>query len=221
PALEVLVFNFGLLALNNYVGQQDFARVRWDDITAHFDGRAGWQFDVDYFPINMLGHPYQGALAHTAARSSGLSFWEGFLYATASSLLWEYFLERDPPSINDQITTPLAGLFLGEALHRSFRYLVDDTDGRNSTFNRVAAAFISPASAFNHWLYEDQMDRRDFSSLATHLGVAKLGATLSTAVRSNGGGAQQGLFRQGPQAYLGGELHYGVPTDGDRDYTVT
>jgi len=220
PALEVVVFNFGLLGLNNFVGQEEFARVRWDDIVAHFDGRAGWTFDVDYFPINQLGHPYQGALAHSAARSSGLSFWEGFLYATASSLLWEYFLERDPPSINDQITTPLAGVFLGEALHRSFRFLIDDSRGRHSTFNRIAASFISPASALNHWLFEDQMDRRDFSALATHLGVVEAGVSLATNIRSSQGEAETGLFSQGPQIFLGGDLNYGVPTDGDRDYTV-
>lgn len=220
PALETVVFNFGLLALNNFVGQQEFARVRWDDIVAHFDGRAGWTFDVDYFPINQLGHPYQGALAHTAARSSGLSFWEGFLYATASSLLWELFLERDPPSINDQITTPLAGVFLGEALHRSFRFLIDDARGRNSTLNRIAASVLSPASAFNHWLFEDQMDRRDFSALATHLGVMEAGVSLATTIRSRAGATETGLFRQGPQIFLGGDLNYGVPTDDDRDYTV-
>jgi hypothetical protein len=208
PALETAIFNLGLLAFNNLALQQEFARVRIEDLGAHLDGSDGWTFDVDHFPINQVGHPYQGVLAFTAARSSGLPFWTSGLYAAGSSLAWELFFERDPPSINDQITTTLGGIFLGEALHRSFRILVD-AEGREPVLNRVVATVISPVSSFNHWLLNDEMDRHDLDRAAGHLAVFELGGTLSTNIRSSPDG--ESFFNQGPQLFFGADLMSGLP----------
>jgi len=218
PALETLIFNFGLYSLNNYVGQMEFARVRWSDIAEHLDGRNGWTFDSDGFVVNQAGHPFQGALVHTAARSSGLSFWEGFIYTFLSSLLWELALERDPPAINDQITTTLGGVFLGEALHRSFIYLTDDSRGPVPVVNRIAASILSPASALNDWMLADEMERGDVSEKATHLGTFEIGATVATQLSRSVGDRQTGFFYQGPQVFIGGDLEYGVPADDQRNY---
>lgn len=218
PALETLIFNFGLYSLNNYIGRLEFSRVRWSDIAEHIDGRNGWVFDQDGFVVNQAGHPFQGALVHTAARSSGLSFWEGFLYTFLSSLLWELALERDPPAINDQITTTLGGVFLGEALHRSFIYLTDSSRGPVPVVNRVAASILSPASALNGWMLADEMERGDVSEKATHLGTFEIGATVATQLSRSVGERQTGFFYQGPQVFIGGDLEYGVPAEDQRNY---
>ncbi len=111
PILEAEALHFTLAAANNLVSREGFAQVSWDSVVAHFDGRVPWTFDVDSFVINQFGHPYQGSLAFTAARSSGVSFWWACIYPFMASLTWELFFEIDGPSFNDQITTPLGGIF--------------------------------------------------------------------------------------------------------------
>ena len=140
PILEAEGLHFLLASLNNLVARSDFAQVSLDSVLSHFDGRRPWEIDVDYFSINQFGHPYQGSLAFTAARSSGLSFWWACIYPFMASLTWELFFEVDAPSWNDQITTPLGGAFLGEVLHRSALLLLREV--RAPRWLRVLGAFL-------------------------------------------------------------------------------
>ncbi len=155
PALEAGALNFGLLAVNNAAGQE-YGLVTWRSVWGAFDGSRPWTFDQDDFVVNQLGHPYQGMLVHSAARSAGLNFWEAGAYTFFSSLAWELFFEPDAPSINDQITTALGGALLGEALHRLYRALVDVDGPGASSLRELAASLLSPASAMNRWLFDDR-----------------------------------------------------------------
>lgn len=107
-----------------------------------------WVVDNDPFATNQFLHPYGGSIYYGLARSTGLNFWESLGYATAGSFLWELGGETGPPSINDQITTPIAGTFLGEPLFRMASLLLRATvAGRSSGRNwRRRCSHRPPAS---------------------------------------------------------------------------
>ena len=119
---------------------------------------GGWTYDKDPFKTNQFAHAYGGSIYHGFARSAGLGFWESFGYDFAGSLLWEIAGETDPPSINDQITTPIAGSFLGEALFRSASLMLERSGGRPSVATEAGAALVSPSMGFNRWAYGNRFD---------------------------------------------------------------
>ncbi len=93
----------------------------WADIsikTLQNNIETGWVWDEDTFDVNQVGHPTQGAMVYTAARSQGLSYWKSLAYPTLASLIWELGMENESPSINDMITTPTSGVAFGEIMHR-------------------------------------------------------------------------------------------------------
>ncbi len=72
------------------------------------------------------------------------------------SYLWEMGGETDRPSINDQIMSGVAGVFLGEPLFR-LASLVLEKGGENPGFWReLHAAFISPPTGFNRLVFGDR-----------------------------------------------------------------
>ncbi len=151
PVLEGATLHLAMLAFNNLVTHMAFAQITPKTVQHNLDPRA-WTFDVDYYLTNQFGHPYQGALHFNAARSSGLSFWWGALYAALGSLAWELFFEAEPPSMNDQITTTIGGSLLGEALHRA---AADLRGGDGPGWLRVlGATLLDPMGALNAELVE-------------------------------------------------------------------
>jgi len=75
--------------------------------------------DHDYWYINYLGHPYQGAYTYNALRSQGANILQSSLFTVGHSTFWEYVIEgsEERPSIQDLIVTPLGGIILGELCH--------------------------------------------------------------------------------------------------------
>jgi hypothetical protein len=160
PALETELLHLSFLAFTNLVSQESFGLISLDTIASHIDGRKGWYFDTDYFSTNQLGHPYQGALTFTAARSAGISFWWSTVYTFMASLTWELIYEVDPPSINDQITTTLGGILLGEVLHRAALLMWRDPTLPKPV--RVVGSFLlEPLGGFNRWLFASDIDESD------------------------------------------------------------
>lgn len=150
PALEIVAFDTLLNLFDRaYFGGDDF------DVTpssVRRNLRRGFATDADGFTVNQLGHPYQGSMYHGFARASGLSFWEGFAYAFAGSLAWEYAGETTRPSTNDQINTTLGGTFLGESFFRMSNFWLEQ--GRGPRFWReLGAAAISPPVGFNRYAF--------------------------------------------------------------------
>jgi hypothetical protein len=117
-----------------------------------------WVIDEDPFGTNQFLHPYGGSIYYGLARSTGLSFWESFGYATAGSVLWELGGETGPPSINDQITTPIAGSFLGEPLFRMASLLLENDGGPPGFWRELGAAALSPPTGLNRLVFGNRFD---------------------------------------------------------------
>jgi hypothetical protein len=109
--------------------------------------------DNDYWYINYIGHPYQGAFYFNTIRSQGATFWQSTLFNFSQSMLWEYIWEGglEQPSIQDIIVTPIVGSFFGELTHRATLSM------RKNGFNwyeKVAVCVINPGYAINNGFRE-------------------------------------------------------------------
>jgi hypothetical protein len=123
-------------------------RYDWPTLRGKLIG-TGLNLDSNKFNTNYASHPFAGTLYYTAARSNHLSFAESFLFAALSSTTWEYFGEiREITSINDLVTTPVAGAAIGEAmmqLHGFFRR------GSKSFGNDALSFLTAPVASVNEW----------------------------------------------------------------------
>jgi len=143
PLAETVATTLVILEWNRWVGQAPWAEVTPNSVGHNLGSR--WVLDHDDFWVNQVGHPYQGTWSFTAARSAGLGFWESAPFAFGASALWEIAGETDPPSLNDQVTTTVAGMVLGEVLHRFAGSL--RTEG--GTWREIAAGVLEPMGALN------------------------------------------------------------------------
>lgn len=124
----VLGVNGSMMLLNRYLFDFDYSHVTGQTIRQNF--RTGFVWDNDSFLLNQTGHPIQGGFYHICARACGLSYWEALPLDILGSLTWELFGETDPPSLNDLVTTPVAGLAVGEMLWRTGSLIYDRASGR-------------------------------------------------------------------------------------------
>jgi hypothetical protein len=147
PAIETGLITGMMLAWNASIGAAPWAQIDEDTIGRNL--RSNWVLDDDAFWVNQVGHPYQGIFPYSAARSAGLGFWWSTAYPFVASGVWEYVGETTPPSVNDQITTAVAGVVLGEALHRISGMILD---GPRSPGRVVAATLVAPMEAVNRAL---------------------------------------------------------------------
>jgi hypothetical protein len=122
PALEILGFEF---LLNQYNRRDVSSEYKSTLSSFNRNLHSSWFVDDDPFRTNQLGHPYAGSIYHGFARSAGLNYWEALAYTFAGSALWETAGETVPPSRNDQINTGIGGSFLGEALFRLSRLMIE------------------------------------------------------------------------------------------------
>jgi hypothetical protein len=158
PAAEILTYIFLLNQYDrHFVEPREDYRTSGSTIRQHLTD-SKWVIDNDQFKVNQFLHPYGGSVYYGLARSSGLSFWESFLYSTAGSFAWEIGGERTNPSINDMIATPIGGSFLGEALFRMASLVLEVDDGRPGFLREVAAAAISPPTGFNRLVFGRRFD---------------------------------------------------------------
>ena len=165
PAVELTGLTF-LLSVGAQIAGMDWADISWQTMKDNLT--SSWVWDEDPFTIDQLGHPYGGAMLFGAARSTGHGFWIAGAYAFGGSLVWEVLYENEPPSLNDQITTPIAGALLGETFHRMGRAL---RDGNPGIVRRTTAALIDPMGEFNrHAFGKAWRDDTPWSYYA-HLGL--------------------------------------------------
>lgn len=158
PAAEVLTYLFLLNQFNRHFTEpMEEYRTTGTTIRQNLTD-SKWVLDNDQFSINQFLHPYGGSVYFGLARSAGLNFWESSLYSVAGSFLWEIAGERTPPSINDMITTPIGGAFLGEPLFRMANLLLESDDGRPGFWRELGAAIISPPTGFNRLLFGNRFD---------------------------------------------------------------
>lgn len=148
PATRVIaseVFNW---ADARYVYNFEWARV--STATWKYNLKHGFEWDVDKFGINFIGHPHTGNYYFNIARSNGYSFYESLPFAVGGSLVWEYLGENTRPSINDIINTPISGMFVGEIIYRLSSNVLDDRlRGRKRIWREILAGIINPPRALN------------------------------------------------------------------------
>ncbi|MHB8481354.1 MAG: DUF3943 domain-containing protein [Nitrospiria bacterium] len=214
PGLEVIGFVALLNQLDrhfvdSYVYGTDFSTFR-NNLTG-----GKWVVDRDPFAINQFMHPYQGSIFHGFARSAGLNFWESFGYAFAGSFLWKMGGEIGPPSLNDQITTPLAGSFLGEPLFRMSNLLLEGGNGRPGLWRELGAAAISPSTGFNRLVFGNRFAALYPSRHPAVFTRVELGGSLTSQLTDQS--VSQSVKRE--EATADFTMAYGLPGKPDYPYT--
>jgi hypothetical protein len=140
-----------------------------------------WVIDNDQFSVNQFLHPYGGSIYYGLARSTGLNFWESFLYSSAGSYLWEMGGETTDPSINDMIATPIGGSFMGEPFFRMASLLLETEDGRPGFWRELGAAVISPPTGLNRLAFGNKFDAVFPSHQPATFLRLQLGGTLTSS----------------------------------------
>jgi hypothetical protein len=106
-------------------------------------------WDHDDWQINYIGHPIAGSYYYNALRSQNASRFHSFLFSTAQSFIWEYFIEgmAERPSAQDLFVTPVVGSLLGESTH-----LLTMSMRRNgfNFFEKVFVLLFNPMFAINN-----------------------------------------------------------------------
>lgn len=207
-AAEIVGINFAMWQGAYWMGEP-YAKISTDSIKANFD--KGWIIDTDAFWTNQFGHPYEGSLFYTAARSTGHGPYTSFLASFLGSFMWERFMETQSSSVNDQVTTPGGGSVLGEALWRMYRLFTDSGGGG---WRRVGAFAVSPVSGLNELLTGDRYHGPSLLP-ATWMGELHVGAVRGAALTDRRRGAHKAPA--GPWAHAGAHVTYNVPgTEGFR-----
>src|SRR6185295_13128895 len=151
--LQATIVN-GFYELANLIRGQDTAKITpktwWTNM------KRGWEWDLDDFVVNQIGHPYQGNNYFNAGRANGLSFWESAAVTAFGSGTWEYFGETNQASLNDFINTTLGGIALGEMFHRT-AWLVRNTTatGGARLKGEILATAIDPVTGVNRFISGD------------------------------------------------------------------
>ncbi len=204
PASRVVLTNAVNWVVVRYVFKYDWAKI--SPATWKKNLQGPWVWDNDRFSINFLGHPHTGNYYFNTARSNGYSFVQSFPFAVGGSLVWELFGEKDPPSINDIINTPVSGVFLGEILYRVSSNILDDrARGANRVLRELFAGIINPPRAFNR-LTQGKMFRRVSKET---LQKEPLNITLSGGIHKVNTGNKFGTGTT--NAILNLQLDYGDP----------
>ena len=214
PAVEIVGFQAVLNQIDRrYNFEKEEYKSDWESIKHNL--HHNWIIDDDPFAMNQLLHPYSGSIYHGFARSAGLGYWEALLYDAAGSALWEVAGETGPPSLNDQITTSVAGSFFGEALFRIASLLLEGGGESPGFFRELGAFLISPPTGFNRLVFGDRFDGV-FPSRDPSLFIrAGLGARRNSRLRDLGASDETGR----DEAVADFSLEYGLP--GKPGYTYT
>lgn len=140
---EMFLFELAPYSYNRWVGKKDEDQTTLQ--SWGYNLRRGWSFDNNDFPVNHFEHPYSGAIYFNSARSHGYGFWRSSVFPMVGSALWEYFGEKQQPSINDQVNTTLGGIILGEMMFRLSSAVLDDhARGTGRVFREIGAGLVDP-----------------------------------------------------------------------------
>ena len=151
--LVVTVVN-GFYELANLIRGQDTAKITPE--TWWTNMKRGWEWDLDDFAVNQIGHPYQGNNYFTTGRANGLDFWESAALTAFGSGTWEYFGETNQASLNDFINTTLGGIALGEMFHRTAWLVRDPTkSGKSRTRGEIFATALDPMGGITRFISGD------------------------------------------------------------------
>lgn len=193
-ATEVFGCNMGLWAFDRYVQKGQYAYISLNTIKDNF--KHGFEWDNDHLHTNMFAHPYNGSIFFNAGRSNGYNFWQSELFAIGGSAMWEMFMEREYPSTNDIIATPIGGAAWGEVLYRTSDLIIDERTAGAERFGRELAAFIvNPMRGFNRILSGAAWKKRPTSG--REFGIPPISIELSLGSR------YMSLIEQGEGSRIG------------------
>lgn len=160
---EVLLFNVGVWAIDRYAFNHDFAKINGHTIKQNF--RNGFVWDNDIMGTNFISHPYHGSLYYNSARANGFNLYQSIPFTLGGSLIWECFLETEPPSVNDLILTTAGGVAFGEITYRLSDKIIDNSaGGLNRVFREIAGGIISPARALSRLITGEAWKRSAYNS---------------------------------------------------------
>ena len=158
---EVIGTNLAVWAFDRYVVKESWARINWNTIKSNFKRGPVW--DSDKFTTNLFAHPYHGGLYFNAARSNGLNFWQSIPYSAGGSLMWEFFMETEAPSINDMMATTFGGVALGEITYRLSDLFIDNrATGWERVGRELLTGIISPMRGINRLITGESWKRRSY-----------------------------------------------------------
>ncbi|HSN14181.1 MAG TPA: DUF3943 domain-containing protein [Anaeromyxobacteraceae bacterium] len=173
---------------------EEWTHITLDTMKRNLTSR--WVFDPNDFATNQFGHPYHGHLAFSAWRAAGHEFWESIPFPIVMSTYWELFAETERPSINDGITTPVGGIFLGEVLYRLSSMVIDGGGLHPSGWRLLAAGLVSPPAGLTRALSGNRYRTR-------------LEEPIPAFVELRGGGSFSGSAYSGGQRWATGGLVQG------------
>jgi hypothetical protein len=212
PIAEIVAMDSGINLVARTTPDGHFYKVSPASIRRNL--RGAWVVDDDPFEVNQFMHPYQGAMYHGIARSSGLNYWQSMVYAFGGSTLWEIAGEVTPPSKNDQIASGIGGPFFGEPLFRMAEALLHGVHGERTSpgfWRTLGATIVSPPTGVNHMMFGDHFlapasNNTGMTDLRLQLGVTGLDAT--TARASAPLALNRGLVRVSMDYGLPGQAKY-------------
>ncbi|MCR4789496.1 MAG: DUF3943 domain-containing protein [Treponemataceae bacterium] len=112
---EVIFCNFGGRAVLNFTSDNPEG-MNFSSIAESFC--QPYIFDRSGFARNQLIHPYAGSMYFNSGRGNNLDFFSSMAMAFLGSFTFENIFVNSYTSINDMITTTMAGSVTGEVLHR-------------------------------------------------------------------------------------------------------
>ena len=152
PIGEAIGLNLALGTFNSYVVNSEFAKIGFKTIKHNFEG--GWSTDADGLITNMWAHPIHGSIYFNMARSSGYNYWTSMGVAATGSFQWEFFMENEPPALNDWIMTSVGGSMIGEMFYRFSNLILDESATGSARFWReLGAGIFNPGRLFNRLIY--------------------------------------------------------------------
>ncbi|MDO5570514.1 MAG: DUF3943 domain-containing protein [Bacteroidales bacterium] len=143
--------NIAIFSIDRYILHEDFAYINSQTMAYNHLFTTVW--DNDLYGTNLLLHPLHGSMDYTGARVNGMNVWASSAYAFAASYVWEFYLEREPASINDQLATSYGGTILGESLYRISSSLVDNSStGMERIARELFVTLTSPINGIDRLL---------------------------------------------------------------------
>jgi hypothetical protein len=153
PFVEVIGMNTGIWAFNRYVTGAEHAKISMESVKNNF--KIGLDWDADALLVNMWGHPFQGSIYYNLARSSGYNYYASLGVTAFGSLQWEFFMEIEPPAMNDFIMTSFGGAMYGEMFYRMSNMILDEgLSGAKRTWTEIGAGIFNPGRLFNRLIYK-------------------------------------------------------------------
>ena len=210
-ALEAFAINVGVQCFDQFVMNEEFAKISFHSIKHNIE--TGFVWDNDQFSTNLFAHPYHGGLYFNAARSHGMNFWESVPYSFCGSLMWETTCEIEPPAINDLMATTIGGVCLGEVTYRISDLVYDDRlRGFPRFWREFLGTIICPIKGLNRILSGDAWRVRGRYYKYHDYGRSPVSFSASAGYRYLAD--NNTLFRGEGNPYVRFNLVYGDPFDG-------